>query len=152
MRLSLVLVAALALTGCERGPETDLDRPATAREFPRPDRPVSDLGQYSVATEQARDDRNEATTVMDLAAIQPGMTVADIGAGEGYYTVRLAERVGAEGAFSPRTSTRMPSGGSAPASKMNALTMSRSSWGLRTIPGCPRTASTACSWFTCTTR
>ncbi len=97
MRLSLVLVAALALTGCERGPETDLDRPATAREFPRPDRPVSDLGQYSVATEQARDDRNEATTVMDLAAIQPGMTVADIGAGEGYYTVRLAERVGAEG-------------------------------------------------------
>ena len=27
----------------------------------------------------------------------PGMTVADIGAGEGYYTVRLAERVGARG-------------------------------------------------------
>jgi ubiquinone/menaquinone biosynthesis C-methylase UbiE len=34
---------------------------------------------------------------MDLAAIRPGMTVADIGAGEGYYTVRLAERVGADG-------------------------------------------------------
>src|SRR5690606_5980160 len=27
----------------------------------------------------------------------PGMTVADIGAGEGYYTVRLAEQVGARG-------------------------------------------------------
>jgi ubiquinone/menaquinone biosynthesis C-methylase UbiE len=34
---------------------------------------------------------------MDLAHIAPGMTVADIGAGEGYYTVRLAERVGVHG-------------------------------------------------------
>ena len=34
---------------------------------------------------------------MDLAAIQPGMTVADIGAGEGYYTVRLSDRVGTDG-------------------------------------------------------
>ncbi len=34
---------------------------------------------------------------MDLAHIQRGMTVADIGAGEGYYTVRLAGRVGARG-------------------------------------------------------
>lgn len=34
---------------------------------------------------------------MDLAAIKAGTTVADIGAGEGYYTVRLAERVGAKG-------------------------------------------------------
>ena len=29
--------------------------------------------------------------------VEPGMTVADIGAGEGYYTVRLAERVGKDG-------------------------------------------------------
>ena len=34
---------------------------------------------------------------MDLAAIKPGSTVADIGAGDGYYTVRLGARVGAEG-------------------------------------------------------
>lgn len=34
---------------------------------------------------------------MDLAGVTPGMTVADIGAGEGYYTIRLAERVGAKG-------------------------------------------------------
>jgi ubiquinone/menaquinone biosynthesis C-methylase UbiE len=34
---------------------------------------------------------------MDLANIETGMTVADIGAGEGYYTVRLADRVGKKG-------------------------------------------------------
>ena len=34
---------------------------------------------------------------MDSADVRPGMTVADIGAGDGYYTVRLAQRVGAGG-------------------------------------------------------
>jgi ubiquinone/menaquinone biosynthesis C-methylase UbiE len=49
------------------------------------------------STEEARDRLNEAAEVMDRADIRPGMTVADIGAGEGYYTIRLASRVGAEG-------------------------------------------------------
>lgn len=47
--------------------------------------------------EDQRDNLGEAEVVMDLAAIGAGTTVADIGAGEGYYTVRLAERVGAKG-------------------------------------------------------
>jgi ubiquinone/menaquinone biosynthesis C-methylase UbiE len=34
---------------------------------------------------------------MDKAGIKRGMTVADIGAGEGYYTIRLAARVGDKG-------------------------------------------------------
>ncbi len=34
---------------------------------------------------------------MDLAGIAPGSFVADIGAGEGYYTIRLSERVGPKG-------------------------------------------------------
>ena len=65
--------------------------------FPEPDRPVSEAGSNQFSTETQRDSRGEAQTVMDLAEIQPGMTVADIGAGNGYYTVRLAERVGSEG-------------------------------------------------------
>ncbi len=84
------------LTGCTPARD-DSDRPETAREFPRPDRPVSEIGANQFASETERDSVNEAQTVMDLADIAPGMTVADIGAGEGYYTVRLAERVGAEG-------------------------------------------------------
>ena len=34
---------------------------------------------------------------MELAGVKPGMSVADVGAGEGYYTVRLAPVVGAKG-------------------------------------------------------
>lgn len=90
------LLAVLALAGCERS-EANSTRPDTALEFPRPDRPVSGLGSNQFSTETQRDSVNEAQVVMDLAEIRPGMTVADIGAGEGYYTVRLAERVGPEG-------------------------------------------------------
>ncbi len=93
----LLLAACAALVSCRQDPPADLDRPETSREFPRAYRPVSELGATEFSTEQVRDDRNEANTVMDLANIRPGMTVADIGAGEGYYTVRLAERVGMDG-------------------------------------------------------
>lgn len=58
---------------------------------------MSELGATQFSTEDVRDSQGEARKVMDMAAIEPGMTVADIGAGEGYYTVRLAERVGEEG-------------------------------------------------------
>jgi len=90
------MLALLALAGCDAGKE-DSNRPATAREFPRPYRPVSESSSNAFSTEVQRDSVNEAQTVMDLADIKEGTTVADIGAGEGYYTVRLAERVGRKG-------------------------------------------------------
>ncbi|WP_371431483.1 class I SAM-dependent methyltransferase [Novosphingobium sp.] len=95
LRAGLIGVACVALASCQR--PSDEDRAPTARAFPRADRPVSGPGGSGFTTEAERDNRKEAQTVMDLAAIQPGMTVADIGAGEGYYTVRLAARVGAKG-------------------------------------------------------
>lgn len=98
MRCAVILPVLLAaLAACQPVADDGADRPEAAREFPRAYRPVSALGANSVSNEQARDDRGEADAVMDLAQIAPGMTVADIGAGEGYYTVRLAERVGAQG-------------------------------------------------------
>jgi ubiquinone/menaquinone biosynthesis C-methylase UbiE len=90
-----VILGALLLAAC--GQAGDAKRTDTARQFPAAHRPVSELGANSVSTEEARDNRNEASTVMDLAGIELGTTVADIGAGDGYYTVRLAERVGAKG-------------------------------------------------------
>ncbi|MFM2256598.1 MAG: hypothetical protein RIQ28_445 [Pseudomonadota bacterium] len=96
--LSLAILAALILlsTGCKPTGSTS-DRPETAQAFPRPDRAVAASGDTQFSTEAARDEAGEATKLMDWAAISPGMTVADIGAGEGYYTVRLASRVGAKG-------------------------------------------------------
>ena len=98
MRLAAVsmLAAMPLLVACGYFGD-DGERPESATDFPRPDRPVAEIISNQFSNEDARDERNEAQVVMDLADIREGMTVADIGAGEGYYTVRLAERVGKGG-------------------------------------------------------
>ena len=70
---------------------------SAAPTFPAADRPVARIVSPRWSTEEARDRKNEAGEVMNKARIAPGMTVADIGAGEGYYTIRLAQRVGPSG-------------------------------------------------------
>ena len=95
-RLAAALMSLVLLAGCQQK-EDQSDRPTTSHAFPRAYRAFSSTGQSAFSTEVQRDSVNEAKTVMDLANIAPGMTVADIGAGEGYYTVRLADRVGAKG-------------------------------------------------------
>jgi len=95
MARTFALLLLFAAAACQPAP--DDGRPPSARGFPQAERPVSGLGATAFSNEEARDDRQEAETVMDLAGIRPGMTVADIGAGEGYYTVRLADRVGEDG-------------------------------------------------------
>jgi SAM-dependent methyltransferase len=93
-----LLFSALALVGlaaCEQKVEDG--RLPTSRAFPRADRPVSKLGANGFTSEVERDSVKEAQTVMDLADIAERMSIADLGAGEGYYTVRLAQRVGSKG-------------------------------------------------------
>jgi len=100
LRLLPVMAAlggAVLLAGCDAIAPASSDRSEAAQAFPAPDRPVAAVVSNQFSNEDAREGRNEAQVVMDLADIRPGMTVADIGAGEGYYTVRLAERVGADG-------------------------------------------------------
>jgi Methylase involved in ubiquinone/menaquinone biosynthesis len=94
--LAMATAITMALSACQGSPAAD--EPAKeGLEFPKADRPVSKLGGLSFSSEVQRDSMNEARVVMDLARIRPGMSIADIGAGEGYYTVRLAERVGPKG-------------------------------------------------------
>lgn len=96
--LALAVLAVAVLGGCDSGLlPVAAERPDSALEFPQPDRPVDLPVSTQFGNEDSRDERGEARIVMDLAEIRPGMTVADIGAGEGYYTVRLAERVGEGG-------------------------------------------------------
>ena len=95
-RTAFLIVAASAIAACQPVSDND-DRLESSRKFPSPDRAVSDVSSTEFSTEAARDEAGEATKLMNWADIQPGTTVADIGAGEGYYTVRLSQRVGLKG-------------------------------------------------------
>lgn len=62
--------------------------------FPAPDRPVAGIVSPEYSDEKTRDGHREAERVMDQLGIKPPQRVADIGAGLGYYTVRIARRLG----------------------------------------------------------
>lgn len=64
--------------------------------FPPPDRPVAPIVSSAYAAEQIRDANGEAGRVMDRIGITRGSRIADIGAGDGYYTVRLVRRFGSK--------------------------------------------------------
>jgi len=54
-------------------------------------------GDLSIFDSPGRDERLQINRVMDILGIAPGKTVADIGAGSGWFTVRAAKRVGDTG-------------------------------------------------------
>jgi predicted methyltransferase len=68
-----------------------------AAAFPKPDRPIADIVSPIWHDEKERDDAGESTQLVRLLGIKSGMTVADIGAGSGYYVVRLSPIVGPRG-------------------------------------------------------
>jgi SAM-dependent methyltransferase len=85
---SALPAAALAILAVVGAPDAQ-----TAR-FPPAGRPVAPIVSPAYSTEAARDERGEAARVLDRLGVKPGMRVADVGAGDGYYTVRLAKRLG----------------------------------------------------------
>jgi SAM-dependent methyltransferase len=54
-------------------------------------------GDLSIFDSPGRDERLQINRVMDILGIASGKTVADIGAGSGWFTVRAAKRVGDTG-------------------------------------------------------
>jgi cyclopropane fatty-acyl-phospholipid synthase-like methyltransferase len=54
-------------------------------------------GDLSIFDSPGRDERLQINRVMDILGIASGKTVADIGAGSGWFTVRAAKRVGEAG-------------------------------------------------------
>ena len=92
-----MVLISLALAACQAPAEPRAKSTSRTVAFPKADRPVAKIVSSRWSTEEARDRLREADNVMNRAGITPGMTVADIGAGEGYYTIRLAARVGKAG-------------------------------------------------------
>lgn len=87
-RLAAPLFAVLLLS-CRADPAQE--------RFPEPHRPVAAIVADRFSTEEARDRLGEFDRVVELAGVKPGMWVADVGAGEGYYSVRLSPVVGPDG-------------------------------------------------------
>jgi len=54
-------------------------------------------GDLSIFEDPARDQKLQVDRVMDTLNLHPGSSIADIGAGGGWFTVRAAKRVGATG-------------------------------------------------------
>ena len=95
-----IAIALAFATSCTmRGAAQDFMAPsgAAAEAFPKPKRPVADIVSPIWHDEKERDAAGEPRQLVHLLGIKPGMTVADIGAGSGYYVVRLAPIVGPNG-------------------------------------------------------
>jgi ubiquinone/menaquinone biosynthesis C-methylase UbiE len=86
---ALALVAALLIASCRASEKQD--------RFPAAHRPVSPVISDTFSTEDARDRMGEFERVIQLAGVKPGLWVAEVGAGEGYYSVRLSPAVGRQG-------------------------------------------------------
>jgi SAM-dependent methyltransferase len=94
----MALVAALGTTRVCAADIGYLTSPGfPAKDFLPTRRPVAPIASLSRSAEEHRDVLNEVGEVARLLELKPGMTVGDIGAGSGYYTVRLSNIVGPKG-------------------------------------------------------
>jgi predicted methyltransferase len=97
MRVTIATVFAATFTISVSAQEFMAGSGTPAAAFPNPDRPVADIVSPSWHDEKERDGAGEPRQLVRLLGIKSGMTVADIGAGSGYYVVRLSPIVGRRG-------------------------------------------------------
>src|SRR5580692_10258458 len=83
----LLLFLTPVCTQAQSAPATGA-QPAAPRKTSKPY-----TGDLSIFDSPGRDERLQINRVMDILEIAPGKTVADIGAGSGWFTVRAARRV-----------------------------------------------------------
>jgi ubiquinone/menaquinone biosynthesis C-methylase UbiE len=83
----LLLFLAPVCTQAQRAPATAAQQTAPRKTS----KPYT--GDLSIFDSLGRDERLQINRVMDILEITPGKTVADIGAGSGWFTVRAARRV-----------------------------------------------------------
>jgi SAM-dependent methyltransferase len=110
---ALVAVWILVETGAACGQETSAPERPQSQSKAQPTRkgrpgrprsymgrPIADVMSYRGAewlVRETREQEEQPESMLDALKIPPGATVADVGAGVGYNTVRLARRVGPRG-------------------------------------------------------
>jgi len=95
-RCTLVLTLILfSHSFCLVAAQNPAQAPAASGEQRKTSEPYT--GDLSIFESPGRDERLQINRVMDILGIVPGKTVADIGAGSGWFTVRAAKRVGEGG-------------------------------------------------------
>jgi ubiquinone/menaquinone biosynthesis C-methylase UbiE len=75
--------------------QDSVQTPATSSAQRKTSEPYT--GDLSIFETPGREDRLQINRVMDILGVTSGKTVADIGAGSGWFTVRAARRVGSAG-------------------------------------------------------
>jgi SAM-dependent methyltransferase len=97
IQITIVAIFVVALTLSVSAQEFLAGPGTPAAAFPKPDRAVADIISPVWHDEKERDAAGEPRQLVGLLGIKSGMTVADIGAGSGYYVVRLSPIVGPRG-------------------------------------------------------
>ena len=97
LRMTIATVFGATFTIAVSAQEFLVGPGVPAAAFPNPDRPVAEIVSPIWHDEKERDGAGEARQLVRLLGIKSGMTVADIGAGSGYYVVRLSPIVGTHG-------------------------------------------------------
>lgn len=87
---TILLIASLSVFAQNPAPTT-----TTPAEHRKTSEPYT--GDLTIFDSPGRDQRLQINRVMDILGIKPGKTVADIGAGSGWFTVRASRRVGDAG-------------------------------------------------------
>ena len=91
MRVIAVSVALVIVSGVFV--EAQRRHPVSGRVFA----PVMGVGGAQWLERPEREDEEAPSKALDALDLKPGMVVADIGAGSGYYASRIAKRVGPTG-------------------------------------------------------
>lgn len=91
MRVTAVSVAIVLLAGVLL--DAQRRHPVSGRIFA----PVMGVGGAGWLERAEREQEEAPSKALDVLDLKPGMVVADIGAGSGYYASRMAQRVGPSG-------------------------------------------------------
>src|SRR6187549_2418124 len=91
MRVIAVSVALVIVAGVFV--EAQRRHPVSGRIFA----PVMGVGGATWLERPEREDEEAPSKALDALELKPGMVIADIGAGSGYYSTRIAKRVGPTG-------------------------------------------------------